>query len=61
MLFRSYVAYGWEAQTRAAIVLEDHDSARAYLVKANALLPAISENNQPALVADLEALAARIR
>ena len=52
-----FVAYGWEAQARAALLLEDQNATQTYLAKANALLPAIPEKDKQTLGQDLEMLA----
>lgn len=55
-----FVAYGWEAQARAALILEDHRSAKTYLAKAQALLPAIPEDDVGLIKPDLDELASKL-
>ena len=55
-----FVAYGWEAQARAALILGDLDTAKRYLANAQALLPAVPEDDVGMIKPDLDELASKL-
>ena len=54
------MAYGWEAQARAALILGDLDTAKRYLANAQALLPAVPEDDVGMIKPDLDELASKL-
>ena len=56
-----FVAYGWEAQARAAVILDDMENAANCLANAQSLLPAIPEKSRATIQIDLDEISSMVQ